>query len=129
MPSPGRNQYSNKESVKVDAGLDLGTSDGACNVASWLATNIPAVDIEFSQIVVPVIAPAVSPIVDRLVHHLLQSPPHAFLHSTLSMQWVMGTVGIEHMEFRQSDERFVLARDLALRKKGAELGMPVMYME
>jgi hypothetical protein len=132
MPSPERIRYSNKESARVNVGLDYSCG---CHqdlefegVRPWCA-NKPAVDIDFSKLVIPVVRPEPKPNTAALVEHLLSPPPHAFVYRTLSIQWVIGAVGQEHMEFREDDERYVLAQDSGLRDSGAALGLPALYME
>ncbi|KAJ4370743.1 hypothetical protein N0V83_005264 [Neocucurbitaria cava] len=133
MPLPDRNQYSNKESAKVNAGLEFGGGavEGVTleEPASFLATNTPAVDIDFSQLVVPIAAPEPKPSPEELVRRLLDPPPHAFVHDVLSMQWVRGVVGGGHFDFRESDERYVLAEESELRLRAGELGLPAVYLE
>jgi hypothetical protein len=132
MPSPERIRYSNKETLRVNVGLDY----GCCydqdlefeEVGPW-STNKPAGDIDFSKPVVPIVAPESGPNTAALVKCLLSPPPHAFVYRTLSIQWVIGAVGQIHMEFRKSDERYVLAQDSELRSRGVALGMPALYME
>jgi hypothetical protein len=87
------------------------------------------VDIDFSQLVVPIVAPEAKPTSETLANRLLHPPSHAFVHGVLSMQWVIGVVGQEHIEFRANDERYVLARASYLRDKGTSLGLPALYME
>ena len=134
MPSQDRNLYSNKESCKVNTGLDhnVGSSNEEPmedTVQGPFSTNTPAVDINFSLLTAPTIAPAPAPSIAQLAHRLLHPPPHAFVHGILSMQWVISAVGHAHIEFRESDERYVLSADSQLRERGVELGVPVMYLE
>jgi hypothetical protein len=133
MPSPERNRYSNKESAKVNAGLHFGKteSDGgkACDVSGAFNTNIPAVDIGFSKLFIPIVAPEAAPRVETLVRRLLRPPPYAFVHGMLSTQWVIGVVGQRHVDFRSTDERYVLATHSQLRTRGSALGLPALYME
>jgi hypothetical protein len=128
MPSPDRLQYSNKESVKVNAGLWYSGGDGS-DTASLLLSSAPAVDFDFSQIIVPIVAPAAKLSTAILVDRLLHPPPHAFVHGVVSIQWVIGVLGQQHIKFRHSDERYVLAVDSNLREEGVSLGMPALYME
>jgi hypothetical protein len=128
MPSPERLQYSNKESVKVNAGLWYGGQEGS-DSTSLLLSNVPAVDFDFSQIIVPIVAPAAKPTTAVLVDRLLHPPPHAFVHGVLSIQWVIGVLGQQHIKFRHSDERYVLAVNSNLREEGVSLGMPALYIE
>lgn len=133
MPLPDRNQYSNKESAKINAGLEFGGGavEGGTleEPASLLATNMPAVNIDFSQLIVPIAAPEPKPSPEELVRRLLDPPPHAFVHGVLSMQWVRGVVGGAHFDFRESDERYVLAKKSELRRRAGELGLPAVYLE
>lgn len=133
MPDPDRICYSNKESAKVNIGLapvswydqdlEFEHADGS------FSTNKPAVDIDFSQLLCPIVAPESKPSVEALVSRLLNPPPHAFVYRTLSIQWVIGAIGQRHVDFRESDERYVLAQDSELRHSGTALGMPALYME
>ncbi|EAT88581.1 hypothetical protein HBI56_042990 [Parastagonospora nodorum] len=133
MPDPDRICYSNKESAKVNIGLDcvswydqdleFAHADGP------FSTNKPAVDVDFSQLICPIVAPESKPSVEALVSRLLNPPPHAFVYRTLSIQWVIGAMGQRHVEFRESDERYVLAQNSELRRMGTALGMPALYME
>jgi hypothetical protein len=136
MPDPERLQYSNKESCKVNAGIFYGGKDDSGREANdtvdstnLFSTNLPAVGIDFSQIIIPIVAPEPKPSSAVLVHRLLKPPPHAFVHGILSIQWVIGVVGQQHIKFRDSDERYVLAVDSDLRKQGFSLGIPALYME
>jgi hypothetical protein len=132
MPNPDRILYSNKESTRVNIGLDY----GCCyhqdlefeEVGPW-CTNKPAVDIDFSKLIVPVVANEPKLSIEALVQRLLSPPPHAFVYGTLSIQWIIGAVGQKHMSFRERDERYVLAQDSGLRSRGAALSMPALYME
>ncbi|CAO2648762.1 Nn.00g097110.m01.CDS01 [Neocucurbitaria sp. VM-36] len=133
MPFPERNQYSNNESGKVNAGLDFGGGAFEGPVfeepANMLATNVAAVNIDFSQLIIPIVPPEPRPSVEVLVQRLLHPPPHAFIHAVLSLQWVRGAVGQDHFDFRESDERYVLSRDSELREHGGQLSIPALYME
>ena len=135
MPSIYRNQYCNKESAKVNAGIEIiGASDGQNmfedgKISSPWATNAPAVDMDFSQIVVPAAPPKRMPAVEKVVRRLLNPPPYAFIHGVLSMQWVVGTLGMKSFDFRASDERCVLSAASEVRIRGAKLGMPALYLE
>jgi hypothetical protein len=120
MPNPDRNQYSNKESTKVNAGLAYGNwheddEEEDC-AAVYLCIGKPAVDIDFSQLDVPIVAPEVKPTSEALASRLLHPP-------------VIGVVGQEHIEFRANNERYVLAQASHLREKGMSLGLPALYME
>jgi hypothetical protein len=133
MPDPDRICYSNKESGKVNMGLDCGGwYDQDLEFKELIGpfcTNKPAVDIDFSQLVIPIVAPEPKPTSEALMHRLLHPPPHAFVYRTLSIQWVIGAVGRQHIEFRENDERYVLAQNSELRTRSAALGMPALYME
>jgi hypothetical protein len=124
MPNPERIQYSNKESAKVNAGID--TNDSMTNMQTAFSTNKPVVHIDFSQLIIPAVQAEPKPDTEALVQRLLNPPRHAFVHGTISIHWVIGVVGREHIAFRNSDERYVLALDSALRK---ELSVPALYME
>lgn len=123
MPSPERNQYSNRQSSKVNSGLNYNGAMGIFDI------GVPSVDVDFSKLVVPIAAPEPKPTTEQLVKKLLDPPPHAFLYGILSIQWVIGVLGGEHFQFRACDERHVLADSSEIRTKGSELGMPAMYME
>jgi hypothetical protein len=133
MPSQERIRYSNKESVKVNAGLGYGSWQDRDQeedyAAGLLHTNMPAVDIDFSELIAPIISPEPMPTSEALTDRLLHPPPHAFVHGTLSIQWVVGVVSHKHFVFRSSDERYVLAKSSDLRKRGPSLGLPALYME
>jgi hypothetical protein len=133
MPSPERNQYSNKEAAKVNAGIGFGgaeTAETAETVQQGpFSTNVPAVDIDFSKLVILIVARESRTSTEKLVSSMLQPPRHAFVYGTLSMQWVMGAVGHQSFDFREADERYVLVADSDLRKRGAELGLPAIYVE
>jgi hypothetical protein len=127
MPSQERIQYSNKESVKVNAGIN--TDAWTTHVQSAFSTNMPVVHNDFSQLIIPVVHAESKPSTEALVRRLLNPPPHAFVHGTISIHWVIGAVDRGYITFRNSDERYVLAQNLALRKHGIALGMPALYME
>jgi hypothetical protein len=145
MPRPERNQYSNKESAKVNSGLDFGLpqstdtatldsgielgSPSVPDVSSVCLSNRPVVAVDFSLLSLPPALPEPQPSLQRLVHRLLHPPAHAFPHSTLSIQWIIGAVGYRHFGFRTSDERWVLKRDSELRNRGKELGIPILLWE
>jgi hypothetical protein len=132
MPNPDRIRYSNKESAKVNAGLGYGAwhnEQKEDSAADLLHTNKPAVDIDFSQLIAPILLPEHRPTSEVLARRLLYPPPYAFVHGTLSIQWVIGVVGRKHIQFRKNDERYVLAKSSDLRKRGAALGLPALYME
>jgi hypothetical protein len=142
-PSPERNQYSNKESGKVNSGLDFGLSGSTDtsltasseepavrpDSSSPFASNAPAVDIDFSLLCPPPVAREPQPSLEKLVHRLLHPPPHAFLHGSFSIQWVIGAVGYRHFTFRNSDERWVLRPESGLTERGRALGIPVVLWE
>jgi hypothetical protein len=136
-PSPERNQYSNKESGKVNSGLDFGfgLSDSTATHTSSAASeapdtqkafysNAPAVAIDLSLLCPPSVVLEPQPSLEKIVHTLLHPPLHAFVHGTLSLQWVIGAVGYTHFMFRDSDERWVLRADSGLRERGREAGIP-----
>lgn len=132
MPSIELLQYANKGSVKVNVGLSFGdsadqaSSSGLVNV---FCSNKPAVNIEFAQLIAPIVAPEPEPSTDILVDRLLHPPAHAFVHDTMSIHWVLGAVGKQHFKFRTSDERYVLKPEADLRRRGISLGMPLLFME
>lgn len=126
VPSASRNQYSNKESAKVNTGIFPNTD--VESVSPW-SSNKPVVDIDFGKLFAPILPPARASTIDQTVHRLLHPPPHAFVHGILSMQWVMGAIGTEHFNFRNSDERYVLTKTSEVRLSGAGLGVPMVYME
>ncbi|KAF1845595.1 uncharacterized protein K460DRAFT_111474 [Cucurbitaria berberidis CBS 394.84] len=133
MPNPERNRYSNKESAKVNAGLECGSGaiSGCIPKESnaMLTTNTPALNIDFGQLMVSSITPEPRLDTKEQVHCMLHPPPYAFVHGVLSIQWVRGAVGEDHFVFRESDERYVLSRASQLRLRGAALGIPMLYME
>lgn len=133
MPSVELLQSFNKGSVKVNKGLRFG---GCGNFArqseatdALFASGKPAVYIDFGQLIAPIVAPESKPGTDVLVQRLLHPPAHAFVHGIVSIQWAMGAVGKQHFRLRASDERYVLTPESDLRKRGIELGIPVMYIE
>lgn len=128
MPLPERNRYSNKESWKVNAGLNYGSTHGH-GVERAFKSNGPVVDIDFKKLTVPKVQVERAPTVDQLVARLLQPPQHAFVYGVLSIQWVIGALGAQHFDFRSSDERHVLAVHSALRIIGALTGLPAIYLE
>jgi hypothetical protein len=69
------------------------------------------------------------PTIEQLVQQLLEPPSHAFPHGTLSIQWVLGLVGMRHFVFRDKDERYVLVAHSELRQRGRDLGLPAIYLE
>ncbi|KAI8936086.1 hypothetical protein NX059_007585 [Plenodomus lindquistii] len=137
VPSFECNQYFNKESAKVNAGFDMGAQSqdqlkefDPFNVAHAFASGAPVVNIDFSQFVLPIVAPGPPPTAAQLVCHLLNPPPHAFLHGVLSLQWAIGAGNrLRHFRFRNSDERYILKEDSDIRIHGAALGLPTLYLE
>ncbi|KAK1919773.1 hypothetical protein P3342_002066 [Pyrenophora teres f. teres] len=127
MAHPERNMYSNKESAKVNSGhyFEQNTLADTSNVFQVRATVI---DIDFGFLISHV-GTVEKPTSEEIVRRLLRPPPHAFLHGLLSIQWVIGTVGIENFEFRDRDERYVLAQGSELRIHGKVLGLPAAYWE
>ncbi|KAF2242645.1 hypothetical protein BU26DRAFT_438139 [Trematosphaeria pertusa] len=133
MPSEERNRYWNKETAKVNAGLDFGGSredgkEARQTIGAWCSNN-PVVNIDFSSFHVPSAAPGTKPSTEELVQRLLNPPAHAFVHGVLSIQWVITVAGTENFCFRASDERFVLSQTSALRREGHALGMRTAYLE
>jgi hypothetical protein len=139
MPSPEQNQYSNKQSTKVNAGLCFGAGADQSNTETSTTSEVvisnsyaPTMDIDFSQLVVPIQLSSKSsaaPPVEQLVRILVHPPQHAFLHGVLSIQWVIGATGQSHFHFRYSDERYILAPGSSVRTEGTRLGLPPVYME
>ncbi|KAH7073107.1 hypothetical protein BKA63DRAFT_416739 [Paraphoma chrysanthemicola] len=134
MPNPERNLYSNKESVKVNAGLPVDASKvdqekNGYSSSEAFKTDISAISMDFSKLLVPIVAPEPAPSVETLVHRLLQPPKNAFLHGILSIQWVRGVLGHKDVVFREQDERYVLAAESELRLSGSALGLPALYLE
>ncbi|KAL6709640.1 hypothetical protein ACN47E_001068 [Coniothyrium glycines] len=121
MSNEDRNKYSNKESARVNAGLPASPHP-------W-SSNLPVVDIDFSTFVVPILQPEPPVPIEKIVDRLLHPPAHAFVYGLLSVQWVLGVTGMSHFDFRKLHARYVLRRDSMLRIKGAELGIPAVYME
>ncbi|KAF1836785.1 hypothetical protein BDW02DRAFT_492836 [Decorospora gaudefroyi] len=120
MPSPERNQYSNKESSKVNAGLAFGLAN---------SSNAPQAIINFGTLPFSCVVPEPKPSLRSLVNTLCHPPAHAFVHGTLSIQWVLGAVGMRQFVFREADERYVLKPDSRLRLSGLRLGLPGVYIE
>ncbi|KAF1358146.1 hypothetical protein EJ07DRAFT_66528, partial [Lizonia empirigonia] len=137
IPSLERNQYSNKQSARVNAGLGYGVSHSETEAGvkataeqCTLSGNTSAVDMDFSQLNAAFQLPLpTSPTVEHLVRTLLHPQPHAFPHGVLSMQWVIGALGQTHFRFRESDERYILAPDSIVRTEGMHLGLPPAYLE
>ncbi len=139
VPSPEQNEYFNKQSGKVNAGLGfddsltLGEDDFKGRRRGPLATkNALVAHVDFSQFSVPTTASplASAPLsTEELVQTLLQPPAHAFLHGMLSIQWVLGSLGHHHFVFQQNDERYVLRPDSDVRTKGQRLGLPPVYLD
>ncbi|KAF1914871.1 hypothetical protein BDU57DRAFT_454841 [Ampelomyces quisqualis] len=132
MPNFERLQYSNKESVKVNMGLTYGTRHDSNRISTASVgthTNNPAVDVDFARLTAPMVASARQLGTAALIHKLLHPPPHAFVYGVLSMQWVIGVIGPQHIKFRNNDERYVLAFNSQLRTQGAAYGIPVLYRE
>ncbi|RMZ73905.1 hypothetical protein GMOD_00004709 [Pyrenophora seminiperda CCB06] len=129
MARPERNMYSNKESTKVNNGLYF--KQGTCSDSpSVFQVSAPPIKIDFSLMMpMPEAHVEKKPTCEQLVRKLLSPPPHAFLHGTISMQWVMGLAGMDHFEFREDDERYVLAQGTRLRTHGKALGLPAAYLE
>lgn len=136
-PCPEHNYYSNKQSAKVNAGLDFGSTNNVTGDAvetttekAILDSNSSAANVNFPQLYIPTqITTPTSPRVEQHVHTLLHPPPHAFLHGILSIQWVMGALRMSHFRFRDSDERYVLSPASSVRTEGARLGLPSALME
>lgn len=128
MVRPERNMYSNKESAKVNSGLYFGQSTFA-DPPSIFQVSAPATELEISPLMSSPLAPKLEPTNDQLVRRLLSPPPHAFLHGMLSIQWVIGAVGMHEFKFRDSDERYVLTEGSKLRIYGKAFGLPAAYLE
>lgn len=135
---PEVNEYSNKQSVKANSGLDFGGLNGKGEAGSLShttkatsASHGPTVDVDFSQFSVPNPAPPPVPLpVEQLIHPLLHPPPpHAFVHGVLSIQWVIGALGLEQFRFRASDERWVLTPGSEVRIQGVKLGLLTVVLE
>jgi hypothetical protein len=138
-PDPDFNEYGNRQSAKVNAGLDFGgptrnhdeeEMTGATATNPHMTKNAPVVDVEISTLDIPATtALPTAPTTEDLVRVLLRPPPHAFPHGVLSFQWVMGAIGQSHFDFRASDERYVLRPESELRLQGQRLGLPKVYFE
>jgi len=138
-PDPEFNEYDNRQSVKIIAGLDFGgptrnhdeeeiTDATATN--PHMTKNASTVDVDTGNLDVPATtAPPTAPTTEDLVRVLLRPPPHALLHGVLSLQWVLGAIGKSHFDFRASDERYVLRPKFELRLAGKRLGLPEVYLE
>lgn len=129
MPSFERNQYTNKEGTKVNAGIIKNDPGSRYNFKLATKPKIPTVDIDFSQLAVPIVKPEAPPSASQLVERLLHPPPYAFVHGTLSIQWTIGVIGTQHFNFRVSDERHILGDTAELRLKGTTMGLPAVYLE
>ena len=128
MVSPERNMYSNKESAKVNSGLYFS------RITLADSPNVPQLgamitEMDLSLLIDSSVAPEPKPTNTELARRLLRPPPHAFLYGILSIQWVIGVVGMDGFELRDSDERYVLAQCSMLRTHGKALGLPVAYSE
>ena len=120
--------YSNKESTKVNSGLCFGQSTFT-DSRSIFQVSALVNELELSPLLASPLPPKFEPTTDQLVRRLLSPPPHAFLHGVLSIQWVIGAVGMPEFRFRDSDERYVLAEGSKLRIHGKALGLPAAYLE
>lgn len=138
-PDAEFSEYANRQSVKINAGLDLcrpteiDSGDGTIEspvAHQHLANGTLVVDVNFSALEVPAgpYLPA-HPATNHLVHILLSPPSHAFLHGVLSIQWVIGALGQHHFKFQTSNERYVLRPDSEMRTQGSRLGLPGAYFE
>lgn len=131
-PDTERNQYSNKETLKVNAGLEF------CQ-AKTIAIgeenpHVPVYEVaetclDFSGLINSIIISQPKPSVERLAYCLLHPPSHAFIYGVLSFRWVFGVLGMDHIQFRSEDERYMLSETSELRSRGAELGLPAAYCE
>lgn len=137
MPCPEHNCYSNKQSAKVNAGLEFGGSNKETKdegettlIAPALNSNTPAVDVDFTQFSIPTpTSLARISTVGQHIRTLLSPPPYAFLHGVLSIQWAIGALGQSHFHFRTSDERYILTPHSEVRTQGTRLGLPGVLMD
>ncbi|PSN65535.1 hypothetical protein BS50DRAFT_496451 [Corynespora cassiicola Philippines] len=133
-----RNPCFNKISSKVNSGINYYFLDYQHEVMTgpWDA-KYPLVDIDFTGLNISYTkASSISRAetqdksnVSNIIYRLLRPPPNAFLHGVISINWVIGTVGEEHFEFRKRDSRYVLKTSSALRKSGRNLKIPAMLLE
>lgn len=138
-PDPEFNEYANRQSGKVNIGLNYGGAprhDDEERVTDATPTNpsmtktAATADIAISTLAVSAAAsPPTAPTAEDIVCVLLRPQPHAFLHGVLSIQWVIGAIGQFHFDFRASDERYVLKAQSEIRIKGKSLGLSEMYLE
>lgn len=120
--------YSNKESAKVNSGLCLLRSTFA-DPPNVSQVSAMVMETGLSLPMDSSVASEAKPTNAELARRLLRPPPHAFLYGTLSIQWVIGVVGMDGFELRDSDERYILAQCSELRTQGKALGLPAAYLE
>lgn len=108
-PDPEFNEYGNKQSAKINAGLDFGgptkndDEEGMTDATAPnpnMTKNTPVMSVDISTLDVPTAAsPPTAPLVEDLVCVLIRPPPHAFFHGVLSIQWVIGATGRSQFDF------------------------------
>lgn len=121
VPLPDRNAHGNRESTRVNIGL---TFTGGPDHPDF--PTIP--HHALAKLTLPETTPAEAPTIEELIPRLIHPPPHAYLYNILSLAWVRSVLG-EHLVFRPSDERYVLARDSELRTHGRSLGVPTLLLD
>lgn len=133
MPDPELSTYFNKQSGKVNSGLSLlDVAHGFRPRSKGANDDTLFAEVDFRQYNVPAhlsaTAPA-NPPTEQLVQSLLHPPAHAFLHGVLAFQWIIGTLGYCHFVLRESDERYILSTDSAIRTEGLRFGLPSVLLE
>jgi hypothetical protein len=133
MPDPELSTYFNKQSGKVNSGLSLFDVTQGCRPRSKGANEDTLfAEVDFRQFNVPArffaTAPA-NPPTEQLVQSLLHPPAHAFLHGVISFHWIVGTLGFCHFVLRESDERYILSTESAVRTEGLHFGLPNVLLE
>jgi hypothetical protein len=129
--SPERHELFNKQSGKVNAGLNFGAAqDDGEDIKSPFACSIADLGIDLRSFIIAVPAnPKVEPVTKDIVRCLLAPPPHAFPHGVLSLNWIISVAGARHFKYRKDDGRYVLTATSELRLRGKELGLPAAYYE
>lgn len=132
MPDPELSTYFNKQSGKVNSGLsflDAAHDRRPRSKSGKDDTLFTEADFRrFDVTHISATAPA-NPPTEQLVQSLLHPPAHAFLHGVLSFQWVVGTLGYCHFVLRESDERYILSTESAVRTEGLHFGLPNVLLE
>lgn len=133
MPDPELSTYFNKQSGKVNSGLSFLDVTHDCRPCSKSGDDDTRfAEVDFRQFDAPTHLSATAPAnlpTEQLVQSLLHPPAHAFLHGVLSFQWVVGTLGYCHFVLRESDERYILSTESAIRTEGLHFGLPNVLLE